>query len=101
MNQTPLPLTLYGGNDCDDTERAVGLLNALGIAYRQISIDEDPEAERFVIFINNGNRSTPTLVFGQERLKLVLTEPSDEELVAAIFEAGHLAQGDQEAFPLD
>lgn len=88
MTQSPLPLTLYGGVDCDDTERVVGRLDALGVPYELVIIDDHPAAEQFVIFINNGFRSTPTLVFGRERHKLVITEPADEELDAALVRAG-------------
>lgn len=87
MNTTPLPLTVYGGIDCDDTERVVALLDALGFPYRLVIIEEDPAAERFVIFINNGYRSTPTLVFGDGNYKIVLTEPTDEELLRVLRQA--------------
>lgn len=91
MNATPLPLTVYGGIDCDDTERAVGLLDTLGFPYRLVIIEENPAAERFVIFINNGYRSTPTLVFGGGNYKIVLTEPTDEELLRVLRQAGPAA----------
>mgnify|MGYP001223813717 CR=1 FL=1 len=89
MNVPPLPLTLYGGIDCDDTEHVVGRLAALDIPYRPVIIENDPDAERFVIFINNGYRSTPTLVFGDGNYKIVLTEPTDEELARVLRETGH------------
>lgn len=89
MNPSPLPLTLYGGHDCDDTERVTGRLDALGVPYELVIIDDDPAAKRFVIFINNGFRSTPTLVFGRERHKLLITEPADDELDAALVRAGY------------
>jgi len=89
MNATPLSLTLYGGIDCDDTEHVVGLLTALGIPFRPVIIENDRDAERFVIFINNGYRSTPTLVFGDGSYKIVLTEPTDEELARVLLETGH------------
>lgn len=73
-------LTLYGRADCDDTERTRDRLRALGVAYTTIDIDRDPAADAFVRFINNGNRSTPTLVIGDGPRKVVLTEPGEEEL---------------------
>lgn len=93
MNATLLPLTVYGGHDCDDTERVVGQLDARQIAYRLVIIDDVPDAERFVIFINNGYRSTPTLVFGDGKRKILLTEPEEEELEDALREAGFLPAG--------
>ena len=90
MSQLPMPpLTLYGGDDCDDTERVTGLLRAWGVPFREVILEHDPDAERFVLFINNGFRSTPTLVFGDGRHKTILTEPTDEELAAAVGRAGY------------
>jgi len=74
------PITLYGRADCDDTERTRDRLRARGVAYTYIDIDRDPAADAFVRFINNGNRSTPTLVIGDGPRKVVLVEPTDEEL---------------------
>lgn len=84
----PLPLVLYGAHDCDDTERTRHRLQAWGIPFREVNIDEDAEAERFVIFINRGYRSTPTLVFGEGKYKIVLTEPDDIELEQVLAQAG-------------
>lgn len=92
MNATPLPLTVYGGHDCDDTEGVVARLNALHIPHRLILIDDNPDAEHFVVFINNGYRSTPTLVFGDGNRKMVLTEPAEHELVDVLRSAGYPVQ---------
>ncbi len=89
MNATPLSLTLYGGDDCDDTERVVGRLREWAVPHRAVMIEHDPAAEHFVIFINNGYRSTPTLVFGDGACKIVLTEPTDEDLARVLRQAGH------------
>ncbi len=86
----PLPPTLYGADDCDDTEHTRGRLRAWRIPFREISIDHDPAAEQFVVFINNGYRSTPTLVFGAGQWKIVLTEPADEQLAQALRQAGYV-----------
>jgi len=86
--ENTLPLTLYGGDDCDDTERTRGRLLALGAPFREVILEHDPAAERFVMFINGGFRSTPTLVFGEGKFKLILTEPTDEELEEALGWAG-------------
>lgn len=80
------PLTLYGRPDCDDTERVRLWLQEHGTAFREVNIDADEAANQFVLFINGGFRSTPTLIFGAGRRRLVLTEPTDEELEAALRE---------------
>lgn len=85
----PLPLTLYGATDCDDTERTRNRLRELGVPFREVNICHDPEAERFVIFINRGYRSTPTLVFGEGKYKIIVTEPTDRELDQALIRANY------------
>lgn len=86
----PLPIVLYGAEDCDDTLRTRDYLQRLKVPFQEISIDQDSEAERFVIFINGGFRSTPTLVLGERKRKVVLTEPSARELVKTLKELGYL-----------
>ena len=71
-----LPITVYGAADCDDTESLRAHLKAVGIPFREVVIDHDGDAEQFVTFINNGFRSTPTVVIGQGKQKLILTEPT-------------------------
>lgn len=93
MIDLPLPITLYGGDDCDDTERVVGRLRQWGVPFREVILEQDADAERFVIFINGGYRSTPTLVFGEGKLKVVLTEPEDDELARVLADAGHVVAG--------
>lgn len=93
MSATPLPLTLFGGDDCDDTERVVDRLREWSIPHRMVIIEDNPAAEQFVVFINNGYRSTPTLVFGDGKRKIILTEPEEEELADALREAGYLHVG--------
>ncbi len=80
----PLPITLLGATDCDDTERTREHLLALNVPFREVNIDHNADAEHFVIFINGGYRSTPTLVFGEGKQKLILTEPTNEELDKAL-----------------
>jgi len=86
----PLPIVMYGALDCEDTDRIRDYLHRLNVTFEEIDIDQDSSAEQFVIFINNGFRSTPTLVLGEKKRKLVLTEPSAKELVKALKEFGYL-----------
>jgi len=85
----PLPLTLYGATECDDTERTRARLRALGIPFREVNIDDDPAAEQFVLFINRGYRSTPTLVLGEGKVKIIATEPTADELKQVLRQAGY------------
>lgn len=85
----PLPLTLYGATDCDDTERTRNCLCKLGVPFHEVNIDHNAEAERFVLFINRGYRSTPTLVFGEGKFKIIVTEPTNEELHRVLIRADY------------
>ncbi len=88
----PEPLTLYGAGNCDDTERLRTNLRRWGISFREIDILQDDNALIFVRLINNGSQSTPTLVFGEGKRKLVITEPTDDELRQVLIETGSLAR---------
>ncbi|MFN8596594.1 MAG: glutaredoxin family protein [Anaerolineae bacterium] len=85
----PLPLTMYGATDCEDTQHVRERLTEWRIPFREVNIDHDAAAEQFVIFINGGQRSTPTLVFGDGAHKTILTEPSDVELQQTLRETGY------------
>ncbi len=80
----PHPITLYGKTNCDDTDRSRTHLQKLGEPFREVNIDHDAAAEQFVIFVNDGNRATPTLVIGGGNRRLVLTEPTNDELEEAV-----------------
>lgn len=84
MERAIRPITVYGRPDCDDTDHVRARLRALGVEFCEINIDDDEAANQFVLFINGGFRSTPTLVVGAGRRRLVLTEPTDAELEAAL-----------------
>lgn len=45
-------------SDCVATKRA---LDARAIPYREIDVDQDASAEAFVLSVNGGRRSVPTL----------------------------------------
>lgn len=75
-----LPIVVYGSTDCDDTERTRSYLCECGIPFQEVNIDHVPDAAQFVRFINNGYCSTPTLVLGEGKHKIILTEPSNEVL---------------------
>jgi mycoredoxin len=79
---TMLPeITVYGADWCPDTRRAKRLLEEHKVTYKWVDIEQDKEGEQLVIQVNHGNRSIPTIIFGDG---LTLTEPSDLELLARI-----------------
>jgi mycoredoxin len=70
-------LIMYGTNWCGDCFHTKKLLEKLDVQYKFINIDFDKEAERFVLDVNHGMRSVPTLVFEDGS---ILIEPSDKAL---------------------
>lgn len=83
----PLPIVLYSATVCDDSDRTRLRLQQLGLAFEEINIDHHQAAEQFVLVVNGGYRSTPTLLIGKGKLKIVLTEPTDVELDTTLTQA--------------
>ena len=78
-NQTGI--TVYGTDWCGDCRRAKRLLDENQISYHWVDIDKDREGEKFVKTTNRGNRSVPTIVFGDGS---ILVEPSNPQLIAKL-----------------
>lgn len=91
----PLPLTMYGATDCEDTWQVREWLTTWHIPFAEVNIDHDAAAEQFVIFINGGLRRTPTLVFGAGKRKTIIVEPDDELLRTTLLNSG-FAPGHQQ-----
>ncbi len=89
-DRAPLPITVLGAVTCEDTAVVTGRLRALGVPFRDVDIDRDPEAARRVATLNGGHRVTPTVVAGDD--ERVIAEPSLEALGALLAEAGHHVQ---------
>jgi mycoredoxin len=66
-------IKFYGTNWCPSSRRAKKVLLEKGIDFEWINIDEDPAGREFVMEVNNGNRSVPTIVFPDGT---ILVEPS-------------------------
>jgi len=81
LNTTP-EITIYGADWCPDCRRAKRILDERQAPYRWVDIDRDREGEKFVIQTNRGNRSVPTIVFGDGS---ILVEPSNAELSAKLY----------------
>ena len=79
-----LKITMYGRPPCEDTDRSREYFKTHHIPFTEVNIDEDQAAEAFVRFINDGNSSTPTIILNRGDLKIILTEPSDEQLAKVL-----------------
>jgi glutaredoxin len=54
------PVTMYTTEWCGDCRRAKSFMKERGVAYREVNIEEDPEAAALVIRVNDGKRKVPT-----------------------------------------
>lgn len=54
-------ITIYSTTCCGDCRRVKQFLSERGIAFREVDIDETPEAEAIVLRVNNGRRKVPTI----------------------------------------
>ena len=74
-------ITVYGAYWCPDCRRAKQFLGEHQVPYEWVDIEQDPDAERFVIERNEGKRIIPTIVF---RDGSHLVEPSNAQLAAKL-----------------
>jgi glutaredoxin len=86
MTDTFLPaITVLGRDTCEDTVRSLALLarRAIPVTYRKV--DEDADADAWIRRLNDGAWRTPTILVGDPaEPDLILREPSDEALLAAL-----------------
>jgi glutaredoxin len=54
-------ITIYGTQWCGDCRRAKQFLRDRGVAFKEVNIDESPEAEELVTRVNDGLRKIPTI----------------------------------------
>lgn len=74
-------IKMYATTWCGDCRMAKRWFDSHGISYEYINIDEDDAAAAYVLKINCGMRSVPTIVFPDGS---VLVEPSPRELAAKL-----------------
>lgn len=72
-------IKMYATTWCGDCRMAKRWFDSHGISYVYINIEEDDDAADFVVQVNCGRRSVPTIVFPDGS---VLVEPSPRELAA-------------------
>ncbi len=54
-------IILYSTAWCGDCRRTKQFLKERGIAFREVNIEESPDAEELVRRVNDGRRKVPTL----------------------------------------
>src|SRR5690349_14200464 len=74
-------IKVFGTTWCSDCKRAMRVLNDRKAQFEYIDIEKDDAAAEYVIQVNNGNQSVPTIVFPDGS---VMVEPSSAVLAAKV-----------------
>jgi mycoredoxin len=74
-------LTMYTTTWCGYCVRLKRGLERAGIEFDEVNIEDDPTAEEFVLAVNGGLATVPTLVLANGD---VLTNPPLPQLLAAV-----------------
>ncbi|MBX7265349.1 mycoredoxin [Micromonospora sp. Llam7] len=70
-------LTMYSTPWCGYCHRLKSQLDREGVTYEVVDIEQDPEAAKFVMGVNGGNQTVPTLRFADGS---ALTNPSIKQV---------------------
>src|SRR5437588_8575741 len=81
--QSEQKIKMYVTTWCGDCRLAKRWFDSRNIPYEWINIEEDEEAAAYVLKVNRGFHSVPTIVFPDGS---VLVEPSPRELAAKFSE---------------
>lgn len=73
----PDQIVMYTTRYCSDCQRAKAFFERYNISYIPVHLEGNPTATEFVMTMNKGYRSVPTIVFPDGT---VLVEPSWQEL---------------------
>ena len=66
-------MTIYSTPWCGYCHRLMKQLDREGVAYATVDIEDDPDAADYVMSVNGGNQTVPTVVFADGS---ALTNPS-------------------------
>ncbi|MFI9594042.1 mycoredoxin [Nonomuraea sp. NPDC052265] len=79
-----MALTVYSTTWCGPCKRLKSQLAREGITFDEIDIERDPAAAEFVMSVNNGNQTVPTVVIETAHGRIVRTNPSAREVKALL-----------------
>jgi mycoredoxin len=74
-------LTIYSTPWCGYCHRLMKQLDREGVAYDTVDIEREPSAAQFVMDVNGGNQTVPTVVFADGS---ALTNPSVKDVLARV-----------------
>lgn len=83
----PEPLTMYTTPWCGFCRRLKGQLAREGIEVREVDIEADPAAADYVMSVNGGNQTVPTVLFPDGS---ALTNPSVAQVKSRLTELASL-----------
>lgn len=81
------PLTMYTTTWCAFCRRLKSQLAADGIEMAEVNIEEEPGAAEYVMSVNGGNQTVPTVVFPDGS---TMTNPSAAEVKQRLSELAAL-----------
>ena len=81
-SRNPAKIVMYSTQYCPDCLRAKAFFEANDISYLPVTIEGNQDATEFVMKMNNGYKSVPTIIFPDGT---VLVEPSWQELREKVF----------------
>ncbi len=74
-------LTVYSTSWCGYCHRLMKQLDRAGVTYTSVDIERDAEATQYVMQVNGGNQTVPTVVFTDGT---ALTNPSLKDVLARV-----------------
>ncbi len=75
--KNPSQIVMYTTEYCSDCHRAKAFFEASKIEYLRVGLEGNVKATEFVMKVNNGRQSVPTIIFPDGS---ILVEPSWREL---------------------
>lgn len=78
---TDTTITMYGTSWCPFCKRSERVFQEMQIPFHYVNIEQDEAAAQFVMSVNDGNQTVPTITFGDGS---VLVAPSNQVLKAKI-----------------
>jgi len=81
-------VVIYGSDWCGYTQRTLRELKSLGVDFRYVDVDDDPEAEQRIAGWNNGRSIRPTLDIGGD----ILVNPDATRLREVLVAHGALSE---------
>jgi mycoredoxin len=85
-------LTMYSTSWCGYCHRLKSQLDREGIAYDVVDIEQDSAAAEYVMSVNDGNQTVPTIrIVPADGGEIVMTNPSIIQVRTALAAAGMAA----------